>query len=162
MEWVLRRVGGSAKGSLGRIAAGFCGLVGSLDHVRPRATEWLAAGVHSAINWLLDALCLAWAFAAVGLPVPWGTVLLAFAGAKVLSSIGITPGGLGVVEGSLVAILIADGVPGAGAGVAVLVYRAITVIGMVLLGWLAVAVLAVGPDRVTGVNHGRERAGTRS
>jgi putative heme transporter len=161
VDWLLSHVGGPAKGPLTRVAARFCELVGSLNHVRPPVTAWAAAFVLSSINWLLDALCLAWAFAAVNLPVPWGAVLLAFAGAKVLSSIGITPGGLGLVEGSLVAVLIAYGVPGAGAGVAVLVYRAITIVGIVLLGWLAVAVLAVGPHQLTGVNQSRGRAGTR-
>jgi hypothetical protein len=41
-----------------------------------------------------------------------GAVLLAFAGAKVVTSIGITPGGLGVVEGGLVATFVAYGVAG--------------------------------------------------
>jgi uncharacterized membrane protein YbhN (UPF0104 family) len=144
VDWLVRRLG-PAKGPAGRVTAGFCHMVGSLNHVRPPLTAWLAAGALSAINWLLDALCLALAFKAVSVPVPWGAALLAFASAKVLSSIGLTPGGLGLVEGSLVAILVAYGVPGAGAGSAVLVYRAITLIGMVVIGWLAVAVLAVDP-----------------
>jgi putative heme transporter len=148
VRWLVRRLGpvlGPVKGPVRRATDRFCEMIGSLNDLRPPLTAWMAAGVLSAFNWLLDALCLALAFKAVSVPVPWGAALLAFASAKVLSSIGLTPGGLGLVEGSLVAILVAYGVPGAGAGSAVLVYRAITLIGMVLIGWLAVAVLAVDP-----------------
>jgi uncharacterized protein (TIRG00374 family) len=86
-------------------------------------------------------------------PTPWGAVLLAFSSSKVLSSIGITPGGLGLVEGSMVATFVAYGVPGASAGAAVLVYRALTLIGLVGLGWLVVAVQAVESRAEAGV-HG--------
>jgi putative heme transporter len=157
LERVVRRVG-MARGALDRLTAGFCELVGSLNNLRPPVTVWAAAGALSVANWLLDALCLALAFAAVGVPPPWSAVLLAFAGSKVLASIGITPGGLGLVEGSLVAIFVAYGVPGADAGAAVLVYRVITLVGMVLVGWLAVAALAVGSREGAGARrgHGRE------
>jgi hypothetical protein len=79
-------------------------------------------------------------------------VLLAFAGSKVVTSIGITPGGLGLVEGGLVATFVAYGLPGADAGAAVLVYRALTLIGLVGIGWLVVAMLAV-EDRRAAKRH---------
>jgi uncharacterized membrane protein YbhN (UPF0104 family) len=143
METHLGRVGDL----VGRLTKSFCESARSLTHVRPSVTTWVVAGALSAANWLLDALCLALAFAAVGSPIPWGAVLLAFAGSKVLSSIGITPGGLGVVEGGLVATFVAYGVPGAPAGAAVLVYRALTLIGLVGIGWLVVALQAVDRRR---------------
>jgi uncharacterized membrane protein YbhN (UPF0104 family) len=65
----------------------------------------------------------------------------------VVSSIGITPGGLGLVEGGLVATFVAYGVSGAGAGAAVVVYRALTLIGLVGIGWLGVVLLAVEDRR---------------
>jgi len=126
-----------------RLTRGFCESAPSLTQVRPSVATWVTAGALSAANWLLDAVCLALAFAAVGAPIPWGAVLLAFAGSKVLSSIGITPGGLGVVEGGLVATFVAYGVPGAVAAAAVLVYRALTLIGLVGIGWVVAALLAV-------------------
>lgn len=114
---------------------------------------WSAAWGLSALNWLLDAVCLALLLEAVHAAIPWGAVLLAFAGGKVLSSIGVTPGGLGVVEGGLVATFIAYGVAGARAAAAVLVYRALTLIGLVGTGWLAVAVLAFQDRRRARLSH---------
>ena len=116
--------------------------LGSLTGVRPSIRTWVAAAALSALNWMLDVICLALSFQAVGGPIPWGVVLLAFAGTKVVTSIGITPGGIGLVEGGLVATLVAYGTPAVVAGAAVLVYRALTLVGLVGIGWLAVAVLA--------------------
>ena len=67
---------------------------------------------------------------------------MAFAGAKVLNSLGITPGGLGIVEGGLVATFVAYGTKASAAVAGVLVYRAVTVGGLVALGWIVAAALA--------------------
>src|SRR6266542_1373003 len=125
-----------------RLSRGFCQTARSLKHVRPSMALWTSVWGLSALNWVLDAICLALAFKAVGSRVPWGAVLLVFAGSKVVTSIGSTPGGLGIVEGGLVATFVAYGLPGADAGAAVLVYRALTLIGLVGIGWLFVALLA--------------------
>jgi putative heme transporter len=130
-----------------RLTRGFCATARSLKHVRPSMGRWTGAWGLSVLNWLLDAACLALAFAAVRSRIPWGAVLLAFAGSKVVTSIGITPGGLGVVEGGLVATFVAYGLPGADAGAAVLVYRALTLIGLVGIGWGVVATQAVAGRR---------------
>jgi uncharacterized protein (TIRG00374 family) len=137
-----------------RLASGFCATARSLKHVRPSMGLWTAAWGLSALNWFLDAVCLALSFAAVHTPIPWGAVLLAFAGSKVVTSVGITPGGLGVVEGGLVATFVAYGVSGAGAGAAVVIYRALTLIGLVGIGWLGVALLAVEDRRRAERSHG--------
>src|SRR6266516_1705091 len=141
---------------VGRLSRGFCETARSLAHVRPSMRLWLAAWGYSALNWFLDVVCLALSFEAVGSRIPWGAVLLAFAGSKVVTSIGITPGGLGVVEGGLVATFVAYGLPGADAGAAVLVYRALTLIGLVGIGWLVVALLAF-EDRRAAERHAAER-----
>ncbi|HZD73313.1 MAG TPA: lysylphosphatidylglycerol synthase transmembrane domain-containing protein [Actinomycetota bacterium] len=125
-----------------RLTRGFCSTARSLKHVRPSMRLWTSAWGLSALNWSLDVICLALAFEAVRSRIPWGAVLLAFAGSKVVTSIGITPGGLGIVEGGLVATFVAYGLPGADAGAAVLVYRALTLIGLVGIGWAVVALLA--------------------
>ena len=125
-----------------RLSRGFCQTARSLKHLRPSMALWTSVWGLSALNWFLDVICLALAFEAVGSRIPWGAVLLAFAGSKVVTSIGITPGGLGIVEGGLVATFVAYGLPGAHAGAAVLVYRALTLIGLVGIGWLVVALLA--------------------
>jgi uncharacterized membrane protein YbhN (UPF0104 family) len=151
LDWIESSLGPTGD-LLGRLTRGFRDSARSLVQVRPTMGQWASAWGLSVVNWLLDVACLALAFAAVGSRIPWGAVLLAFAGSKVVTSIGITPGGLGVVEGGLVATFVAYGLPGADAGAAVLVYRALTLIGLVGIGWAVVATQAVGD---------RGRAGAR-
>lgn len=146
-EWIERHVGRRVGALVGRVTERVRDAARSLGGVHPPVRTWAAAAGLSTANWLLDVACLAWAFRAVGARVPWAAVLLAFAGGKVVSSIGITPGGLGLVEGGLVATFVAYGTPGATAGAAVLVYRALTLVGLVAIGWAAVAVLAVQSRR---------------
>src|SRR2546428_660979 len=50
--------------------------LGSLTGVRPSIRTWVAAAALSALNWMLDVICLALSFQAVGGPIPWGVVLL--------------------------------------------------------------------------------------
>jgi uncharacterized membrane protein YbhN (UPF0104 family) len=158
LAWLETHLGLGGK-LVGRLSRGFCETARSLTHVRPSMSLWTAAWGYSALNWFLDVVCLALSFEAVGSRIPWGAVLLAFAGSKVVTSIGITPGGLGLVEGGLVATFVAYGLPGADAGAAVLVYRALTLIGLVGIGWLVVAVLVVedrrAAERHTAVRHRR-------
>ena len=146
LDWTDRNLG-PAGDLLGRLTKRFRESARSLVHVKPTVGEWATAWGLSVVNWLLDVVCLALSFAAVGSRIPWGAVLLAFAGSKVVTSIGITPGGLGVVEGGLVATFVAYGLPGADAGAAVLVYRALTLIGLVGIGWGVVATQAVNDRR---------------
>jgi uncharacterized membrane protein YbhN (UPF0104 family) len=61
-------------------------------------------------------------------------VLLAYAVAGLLALIPITPGGLGIVEAGLSALLILAGVPGVDAVVAVLAYRIISYWLPILVG----------------------------
>jgi putative heme transporter len=147
LDWIGTHLG-PAGGMLSRLTRGISQTAASLTQVRPSMGVWTAAWGLSALNWLLDAVCLALSFAAVYTAIPWGAVLLAFAGAKVVGGIGVTPGGLGIVEGGLVATFIAYGVAGASAVAAVLVYRAISLVGLVGIGWIAVALLAVEDGRL--------------
>jgi hypothetical protein len=52
-------------------------------------------------NWILDCGCLALSFVALGVGVPWKGLLLAYGAGQLAANLPITPGGLGVVEGSL-------------------------------------------------------------
>ncbi len=140
---VARMVGRRLGGRVEKAAAGIIAMSRDLQGVQPSLEVWGKAFLLSGINWVLDIVCLALAFPAVGAAVPWGAVLLAFAGTKVLSSIGITPGGLGIVEGGLVAAFVAYGYPGATAAAAVVVYRALTLFGLVGLGWVAIGLLSL-------------------
>jgi putative heme transporter len=143
LEWMERRVGRRVGGLVRRATKRARDMAQSLKDVKPSIGAWgIAAGL-SLVNWLLDAWCLALSFQAIHVPVPWGVVLLAFAGAKVLSSFGFTPGGIGIVEGGLVALFVAYGTKASDAVAGVIVYRAITYIGLVGLGWLVAGAMAV-------------------
>ena len=76
--------------------------------------------------WVADCGCLAFAFLAVGAPVPWQGLLLAYCAAQLAVNLPITPGGLGVVEGSLTVALVAFGGGRAPVVAAVLLYRLIS------------------------------------
>lgn len=141
VEWIEAHVGRRLGTVVARFSARVREISQGLRGVHPSVRTWVAAFALSGLNWFLDVVCLAFSFLAVGEPVPWGAVLLAFAGTKVISSIGITPGGLGIVEGGLIAIFVAYGAEGDVAVSAVIVYRALTLLGLVGLGWVAVWVL---------------------
>ena len=96
-----------------------------------RPTLWIAA-LLAALNWLADAACLAFAILAVGGDVPWEGLLLAWAAGTAVASLGLTPGGLGVVEAALSSALIATGLVGSTAIASVLVYRIVSL-------WLVLA-----------------------
>jgi uncharacterized protein (TIRG00374 family) len=86
-------------------------------------------------NWVLDCSCLAVSFLAVGAAVPWKGLLLAYGAGQLAANLPITPGGLGVVEGSLTIALVAFGGSAASTVAAVLLYRIISFWLTLPLGW---------------------------
>jgi hypothetical protein len=88
-------------------------------------------------------------------------VLLAYAVAGLLALIPITPGGLGIVEAGLSALLILAGVPGGDAVVATLAYRIISYWLPIVVGPFAYLAfrLRYGPPR-TGGGQGPALAAT--
>jgi hypothetical protein len=103
--------------------------------ISPTWADWGWATTWGASNWLLDLGCLGLAFAAVGADVPWRGLLLAYAAAQLATNLPITPGGLGVVEGSLTVALVAFGGDQASTVAAVLVYRVISFWVILPIGW---------------------------
>ncbi|HZD80618.1 MAG TPA: YbhN family protein [Actinomycetota bacterium] len=147
LGWVERTFGRDRGSLVARTTQRIGRTAGQLSFPHPDVATWLTAFGLSLANWLMDVAALAFAFLAAGGHVPWGVVLLAFAGAKVVSSIGITPGGLGIVEGGMVATFVAYGVQGPTAVAAVLVYRGLTYLGLVGIGWAAVGLLSLQRGR---------------
>jgi putative heme transporter len=98
--------------------------------------DWAAATSLALLNWLGDAACLTLAIRAAGLPIPFRELLLIWSAGQAANSIGFTPGGVGVVEVALVAALTAAHEPAAGATVAVLIYRMISLWLVLLVGWV--------------------------
>ena len=66
-------------------------------------------------NWGLDVACLIAAFPLLNLPVPWRTVLFAYAFAQIAGSLAPVPGGIGFVEGGMVGAFALAGTPVGGA-----------------------------------------------
>jgi uncharacterized protein (TIRG00374 family) len=95
------------------------------------------AGSFAAANWLFDAACLYACLAAYrGDHVGAALVLTAYGFANLLGLLPLTPGGLGVIEGSLIPLLIALGTSSPVAVLGVLTWR-------VLQFWLPVPVAAI-------------------
>lgn len=98
----------------------------------------------SAAFWFLDAAAL-WVFLrAFGESVNLINLVVAYGVASVLAAIPITPGGLGVVETALPALLVSFGTPAAHAGVAVLGWRFVQFWLPIPLGGLSFASLKIG------------------
>ena len=93
-------------------------------------------------NWVADCLCLAAAIRATGTSVPWEGLFLAYCLGMTAGSIGLTPGGLGVIEVALSAALVAVGMSSHRALAAVLVYRVISFWAVMMVGWVVMAVIS--------------------
>jgi putative heme transporter len=106
----------------------------------PSTARWLGLVGLAAVPWLLDFASLAASALAVGSTVPWGALLVGFLLVQASVAAQILPGGAGLAETSLLGLLLASGVPAAPAAASVLIYRAITWLGVALLGWVLYAV----------------------
>jgi putative heme transporter len=113
------------------------------------ATSLAAVAGWGLANWVLDCGCLALSFVAVGVGVPWKGLLLAYGAAQLAANLPITPGGLGVVEGSLTITLEAFGGQGFSLVAVVLLYRILSFWVGLPVGWATWAVMAWA-DRRSG------------
>jgi uncharacterized protein (TIRG00374 family) len=119
-----------------------------LGAVSPSPTDWAWSTAMSMGAWVMDCGCLILSFLAVGAGVPWRGLLLAYGAGQLASILPITPGGLGVVEGSLTVALVAFGGAENSTVAAVLLYRLMSFWLVVPVGWAAWGVLAlVGRSR---------------
>ncbi len=97
---------------------------------------WMAVTGLAVINWLADAAVLAVSIRATGGAVPWHDLLLVYGSGIAAQSLNITPGGLGVAEGTLSLALVATGLPASQALAAVLLYRLASFFLVAIAGWL--------------------------
>jgi putative heme transporter len=104
-------------------------------------SDWAAAIYLAFANWLGDAACLTLAIRAAGLAIPFRKLLLVWSAGQAAGTIGLTPGGVGIVEVALIAALTGAGEPAAGSTVAVLIYRLISLWLVLLIGWIIFIVL---------------------
>ena len=127
---------------------------------------WMTATGLALANWLADAAVLAVSIRATGATIPWHDLLLVYGSGIAAQSLNITPGGLGVTEGSLSLALVATGLGASQALAAVLLYRLASFWLVALAGWLVVFWLrrprarrGPGPSRNRAVPRPRMPAG---
>lgn len=113
--------------------------VKEMKDIRPAPRVWALGSSAAVANWILDTFVLASAILAIGINVPWSSLLVVYAGAQVLAELPITPGGLGVVEGGLVTMLARSHLPAAPATAAVVLYRGLSFWLLIMVGWVAAA-----------------------
>jgi pimeloyl-ACP methyl ester carboxylesterase len=109
-----------------------------LGSLRLSPSGWLTATGLALVNWLADAAVLAVSIHAAGAAIPWHDLLLVYGSGIAAQSLNITPGGLGVTEGSLSLALVATGLGTSQALAAVLLYRLASFWLVALAGWLVV------------------------
>ena len=127
-------------------------IVGERDRVAASfSRRWIRALSAAAGNRVLDYATLLAAVHAIGGELRPGLVLLAYVAAAALAMVPITPGGLGVVETGLTAMLVLVGLPSQQALVATLLYRLASYWLPILLGGAAWVVWQLhrrgAPDR---------------
>ena len=115
--------------------------MGRLTVVNLDLRQVLSLAFWGIANWFLDCACLAMAFLALGVAIPWRGLLLAYGAAQLAVNLPITPGGLGVVEGSLTIALVAFGGAETSTIATVLLYRLLSFWLELPVGWATWGVL---------------------
>ncbi len=110
-------------------------LVSRIAAVRLSASQVVAIVGWAFGNWVLDCGCLALSFSALHVAVPWKGLMLAYGAGQLAANLPITPGGLGVVEGSLTIALVAYGGVEVSTVAAVLLYRVLSFWIELPVGW---------------------------
>jgi putative heme transporter len=134
--WVIGRVSRLVSRPVDDPAAAVNGWIEGLASLRPSKAEWGKVGGLGLANWLTDIGVLAVSIAALGGTVPWRSLLLIYGLATLIGSLGITPGGLGLVEGTLCLGLVSTGLAPTLALAAVLLYRLVSFWLVMATGWL--------------------------
>ena len=96
----------------------------------------------SLANWAMDVFVLIGAFGLLGLPIPWGSVVFAYAAAQVAGSVAPLPGGVGFVEGGMIGAFALAGTGVGEAVVATIVYRVVTSWAVAAVGSLVLVIMS--------------------
>ena len=111
------------------------GWLDRMGAITPTRKVWARAMAMGFGNWIADCACLVLAFMSVGAGVPWRGLLLAYGAGQLATALPITPGGLGVVEGSITVALVTFGGGQDSTVAAVLIYRLISFWLLLPVGW---------------------------
>jgi pimeloyl-ACP methyl ester carboxylesterase/uncharacterized membrane protein YbhN (UPF0104 family) len=136
--WMLRQGSGMLRRPVAEPGQTIQAWAQRLGTLRLSPAGWTTATGLALANWLADAAVLAVSIRATGATVPWHELLLVYGTGIAAQSLNITPGGLGVTEGSLGLALVATGLGASQALAAVLLYRLASFWLVALAGWLVV------------------------
>lgn len=140
-RWVLGRVNAVRRRPRTAGVAALEELLAQLKAVRPRGVDWTVAAAFALGNWGFDVGCLAACGLALGVSgMSLALLLLAYTAGMAAAGFSLLPGGIGVVDAAMVLTLVAGGIPAAAALPVVLLYRLISLGGVVATGWLVAAV----------------------
>lgn len=108
---------------------------------RLQRRAWRTPTIGAACSVLFDILSIFFLFVATGRSIGPGTLLAGYGLPHLFGNVSLIPGGIGVVEGTMVAFFHGRGIPTAAAAVVVLSYRALNfwiplVVGLPLAAWL--------------------------
>ncbi|HLG68012.1 MAG TPA: lysylphosphatidylglycerol synthase transmembrane domain-containing protein [Acidimicrobiales bacterium] len=141
-RWVGRLPGGR------RVLGWATNLASRMTAVKLGGLGWATVLGLALLNWLLDALVVVSSLLALGVKVPWSAILVIYGLTQIAASVPLTPGGIGVVAGSLAALLHAYGVPTSSALAVVLLYRLLSFWVLVPIGWAIWGLLELRGRRV--------------
>ncbi len=138
---LVRSVASRAERALTRVsaraAAAVRGALSGVTSIRPRTRDWAAGAGFAALNWVADLVCLIAACHAVGVSgAAPALVLTAYIAGMSASSVAFLPGGFGVVEVAMIGTLHAGHIGIDAATAAVLMYRLVSTVLVVCIGWL--------------------------
>ncbi|MGC8628062.1 MAG: lysylphosphatidylglycerol synthase transmembrane domain-containing protein [Acidimicrobiales bacterium] len=109
----------------GRIGRRLGDLLVASAHYRASVAGGAIVLAYALVNWLLNAGPLVLGFVMLGLPVPWRSLLFAYAASQVASGLSFLPSGLGPLQGGMVGGFVLAGTPAAPALAASLLYSAV-------------------------------------
>lgn len=153
LGWSLRmskRLTGRPRGELGQTLDR---LVSWITAVRLSWRQVVRIVLWGSGNWIFDCACFALMFPAVRAPIPWAGLLLAYGAGQLAANLPITPGGLGVTEGTITIALVAFGGQKGATVAAVLMYRLISFWLILVVGWVMWGDLALGIRRGRWIRH---------
>jgi hypothetical protein len=120
---------------------------------------WKAPVAAAAMGVVFDMGAMYWLFVAAGNQLTPGKVLSGYALPLLIGKVAVIPGGIGVVEGTMILLYRGFGVPTATAVLVVLAYRVIAFWMPNLLGFCIIPLMQIPTKRTGSELHRRPRRG---
>jgi uncharacterized membrane protein YbhN (UPF0104 family) len=117
------------------------------------ARAWMGSLAHATVNWATDFACLAATSAAFDLHIGVTRLATVYVTVQLVRQVPISPGGIGVIEVSLLAGLVSAGAARAPAAAAMLVYRLISCWLIIPAGGLAYAALRTSASKAVSTTR---------